>query len=110
MMSSVITVLAAAGLALAQSGLSKPPIKPAFDLDGSMETQLRNTLPEHSYTVTVWASGFVPQACKTEAENNGLSAADMTVLNVTYSDCADPWVVCRHNDSPVSQDEILLVG
>ncbi|KAH8896619.1 hypothetical protein GQ53DRAFT_639409 [Thozetella sp. PMI_491] len=105
--SVVAAVLAVAAPVAAQSGLSKPAIKPSFDLDGTMETQLRNTLPTHSFTVTTWAPGFVPQACKTEATSNSVSAADFAVLNVTYSDCADPWVVCRHKDSPVSQTDSL---
>ncbi len=107
---TVAAVLAAAVPAAAQSGLSKPAIQPAFDLDGSMETQLRSTLPQHTSSVTTWASGFVPQACKDEAASNGLSAADFAVLNVTYTDCADPWVICRHKNSSVSQSDILKVS
>ena len=108
--SRIAFLAAAATTVAAQSGLSKPAIKPSFDLDGSMETQLRNTLPRQPYNFSQWSAGFVPQACKDEATANGVSAADFAVLNVTYSDCDDPWVVCRHKDSPTSVNDILTVS
>jgi len=107
-LSGAIAALAAVDLVVCQ--LNKPILQPALDLDGSMETQLRSILPKHSFKVSQWAPGFLPSACKTEAQSQGFKPADIIVLNVTYDDCTGlPWVVCRHKNSVVSQNDLLTV-
>lgn len=90
--------------------LDKPAIQPAFDLDGSMETQLRQYLPQKAFGYTQWAAGWVPQDCYDAATDNGFSPADYAVYDVTYTDCSESWVICRHTDSPVSADEIFTAS
>ena len=102
--------LMASDLASAATGLSKPAIIPKFDLDGSLETQLRSVLPQATWNSTNWAPGWVPQACSDAARDNNLQAADFTVINVTYSDCSDPWVLCYHKNSPMTQTDVLNVS
>lgn len=55
-----------------------------------------------------WEAGWIFESCKTEAEQRGLSASDMEVFNVHYSDCGEPWIMCRHKDvtSPTKEEMI----
>lgn len=36
-----------------------------------------------------------------------LSPYDMQVFNVTYTDCDEPWVFCRHREPPNSQLDLV---
>ena len=89
--------------------LNKPVLQPPLDLDGSMESQLRSTLPKHSFQISQWTSGYLPEACKTEAQSQKFKPADLVVFNVTYNDCVVPFVVCRHKSAPVTLNDLLTV-
>ena len=61
-------------------------------------------------TVQDWEAGWIFQSCKDEAEMRGYSASDFEVFDVSYSDCEEPWTMCRHREvnSP-SKDEMIEV-
>ncbi|EPS44881.1 hypothetical protein H072_1131 [Dactylellina haptotyla CBS 200.50] len=53
-------------------------------------------------TVTQWPAGTLPASCASQMQARGCSASHVQVYNVTYSDCARPWVFCRCDYAPVS--------
>ena len=61
-------------------------------------------------TVQDWEAGWTFQACKDEAEMRSYNPADFEVFEVSYSDCEEPWVMCRHREvqSP-TKDEMIQV-
>ncbi|KAL1639137.1 hypothetical protein SLS58_008224 [Diplodia intermedia] len=63
---------------------------------GPLDQPLFDNLPLTSYTLHQWAPGWIPADCKAMVEGQNLSATDMTVWNVAYADCGDPWVMCQH--------------
>jgi hypothetical protein len=90
--------------------LDKPTINPAFDMDGSMETQLRNTLKYPSQIVVGdWDKGVIPQTCYEESVRNNINPKDLEAHDVWYPDCPDPWTVCRHKNSNADFADSLWV-
>ncbi|KAH8895248.1 hypothetical protein GQ53DRAFT_761835 [Thozetella sp. PMI_491] len=64
-------------------------------------------LPSHTYTLSQWAKGKMPEACYYwGVTRDQWVAADFTMWNVTYSDCSTPYVVCRHKNAPKTIDQI----
>ena len=99
-----------AGLAVGQ--INKPSAQPPFDVWWSMDDANRANIPTVSWTSSHWSSGWIPETC-TGARDGWLSQFspwDFDVLNVTYSDCRDPWVICRHKQSPLSEQDIFTVS
>lgn len=97
--------IVAAFAVLASAALDKPPLSDNLDYlhDGNA-----NALAPTQSTQDQWEPGLVPWDCKYHAEQSfQLNAKDIEVYNVTYTDCQDPWVICRHKDSPV--DIITIV-
>lgn len=101
------TLLAAAPLlSLALAELDHPALTSNLDYlhDGNA-----GALASVSATSDKWDGSTVPSDCKGFAEDQKLNAADIETYNVTYSDCADPWVLCRHKDTPVDLNTIISV-
>ncbi|KAB8345843.1 hypothetical protein FH972_022898 [Carpinus fangiana] len=90
-----IAILAFAAAAMAQK-LDKPALTP--DLDYLNQGNIDNHGPTQS-TTAGYEAGQIPADCKDRAQAEGHDPADMEVTYVTYTDCADPWVFCRHKDS-----------
>ena len=69
----------------------------------------RDLLPQ-TRLVQDWEAGWTFQACKDEAEMRSYNPADFEVFAVTYSDCDEPWIMCRHKEveSP-TKDEMIQV-
>jgi hypothetical protein len=88
----------------------QPPISPAYDIDGVLETDLETDLPQHSSTRTAWTAGWIPSGCYNEAVNHNLSPSDFEVYDVKYTDCSAPWTICRHKNAPYSWDTIAKVS
>ncbi|KAI8632745.1 hypothetical protein F5Y19DRAFT_471915 [Xylariaceae sp. FL1651] len=61
-----------------------------------MNDMLRFYLKGPNFTINHWELGYIPLECKTRGEEEGFVAADFEVFNVTYTDCDDPWIMCRH--------------
>lgn len=43
------------------------------------------------------------------ANAHGLSPYDIEVFNAHYDDCQDIWIMCRHHDAEVSQNQMIDV-
>ncbi|OAA60014.1 Metallopeptidase, catalytic domain protein [Cordyceps fumosorosea ARSEF 2679] len=110
MHSSVITSLAAAALLPAAAAtLDKPVIKPPFPNGGlgSLGPDLMSSLPIAAHTTTDWDADHLPRDCKTLAQGAGFSPLDVSAFDIHYDDCkAQPWVFCRHKDSPLSKTDM----
>ncbi|KAI9874913.1 MAG: hypothetical protein M1830_009135 [Pleopsidium flavum] len=50
--------------------------------------------------MTHWGPGWIPQDCKQMTLDAKLNPADVETYTVHYDDCGDPWILCRHKDSP----------
>ncbi|KAL4884501.1 hypothetical protein BJY04DRAFT_182616 [Aspergillus karnatakaensis] len=103
----IVSALSALALAQAQQ-LEKPALTSNLDylLDGNAAN-----LPEVASQISQWEAGFIPKDCKDLGEGEGLNAADFEVYDVTYDDCSDPWLICRHKDAePVIADVANTFG
>ncbi|KAK3376249.1 hypothetical protein B0T24DRAFT_718641 [Lasiosphaeria ovina] len=85
-------------------------VKP--DLDFSDQNDVgdvayRQYLSTHTFTLSQWTNGKIPEACYYWAVTaDHWNAADFVVYNVTFSDCPTPFVVCYNNKSPKTVSEI----
>ncbi|KAL5332412.1 hypothetical protein BJX70DRAFT_407634 [Aspergillus crustosus] len=91
----VVSALTALALAQAQR-LDKPAL--SSNLDYLLEGNEAN-LPTVASQISQWEAGSIPKDCKDLGEGEDLSAADFEVYDVTYDDCSDPWLICRHKDA-----------
>ncbi|KAI5792554.1 hypothetical protein DFH27DRAFT_517103 [Peziza echinospora] len=91
----------------ANAALDKPIVVPPVP---SMDQALLTHLVPAYATLNQWSDGYIPQDCKTLAINEKLSPNDIEAFDIFYEDCSsDPWVFCRHKDSPVSQKEMVEI-
>ncbi|KAL2829044.1 hypothetical protein BJY01DRAFT_228166 [Aspergillus pseudoustus] len=82
---------------LGAATLDKPALTSNLDylLDGNTAA-----LPTTAHSIAIWSAGWIPQDCKDLGEGEDLSATDFEVYQITYEDCGDPWLVCRHKEAP----------
>lgn len=110
MRSTILSVAAASALVpLAAARLDKPVIQPNFPgggLDSLSQDLLNNLKPTHS-TNDDWGSDYLPADCKNIAKSNGFSPFDVSAFNIHYDDCSEPWIFCRHKDSPLSKIDMI---
>ncbi|KAJ4147525.1 hypothetical protein LMH87_002037 [Akanthomyces muscarius] len=110
MHSSIITSFATAALlSVAVARLDKPVIKPPFPNGGlgSLGPDLMSSLKVASHTTDDWDKNHLPRDCKSLAQNAGFSPLDVSAFNIHYDDCkSQPWVFCRHKDSPLSKKDM----
>ncbi|CAM1510704.1 Fc.00g010390.m01.CDS01 [Cosmosporella sp. VM-42] len=94
---------------VASATLDKPVIQPPFPDGGlqSLDQGLDGSLATVKNTWAVWEPGWIPQDCKNLIQSTQYSAADVITLQIQYDDCKDPWVFCRHKDSPLSEQQIV---
>ncbi len=88
------------------------PDKPALEPDIRFADQvavLNKSLKQASWQATQWPAGWLPQSCKDSADRYGLNYRDFVVHIVTYDDCDDPTVICRHVDAVNTADDTLDV-
>ncbi|KAH8892703.1 hypothetical protein GQ53DRAFT_763832 [Thozetella sp. PMI_491] len=78
--------------------LTKPEITPGIP---GMDPGLFNSLNPVQSTLHQWEWGWIPLRCHDTAITEGLSPYDIEVYDVTYSDCPNAWVFCRHHASPM---------
>ncbi|QKX57523.1 uncharacterized protein TRUGW13939_04637 [Talaromyces rugulosus] len=100
------------GMALAASGsmlvngqaLDKPPLSDNLDYlaDGN-----NANLAVNQGTYQQWEAGTIPADCKSLGQEEGKDPNDFEVYDVTYGDCGDPWVFCRHKDSTTTIDTTI---
>ncbi|KAF2640159.1 hypothetical protein P280DRAFT_28484 [Massarina eburnea CBS 473.64] len=83
------------------------------DFDDALFTQFD---PPREYSIQPWIPESeyngeeVPSSrdCKTKFEQMGFPIENIEMFNVTYEDCDEPWVMCRHKDIKVQQNDIAL--
>jgi len=49
----------------------------------------------------------MPNRCYLEAVAYNWNPYDVEVFNVKYPDCNDAWIMCRHNNSPVTKIDMV---
>lgn len=98
------TALLGASLVLADP--SKPEVQPSIPRD-RMETDLRNNLHPTQSTWDYWGSGWIPQGCRDIANKYNLNPRDFTIFNVHYTDCSEPWIMCRHRNAGASEIDMI---
>ncbi|CEL06014.1 hypothetical protein ASPCAL07126 [Aspergillus calidoustus] len=91
----LLSTLSLAALASAQ--LDKPAL--TSNLDYLLEGNTAN-LPTTSHSIAIWSQGWIPKDCKDLGEGEDLDATDFEIYQVSYDDCSDPWLVCRHKEAP----------
>lgn len=77
------------------------PHRGLFGSLGFLNQGLIQHLEAPGWKFNEWFPGSIPATCATQlVAHHKLSVTDITVDNVTYSDCSVPWILCRHKDSP----------
>ena len=81
--------------------INKPALRTGLEY---LDKGLFENLPTVAYEAKEWFQEYIPQWCLDQSSNkdNGFDPAkDIKVYDIRYTDCAMPWVVCIHNDSPM---------
>ncbi|KAL4886637.1 hypothetical protein BJY04DRAFT_178054 [Aspergillus karnatakaensis] len=87
--------------------LEKPIMDPAVPFD-QMDPFLYNNTKATPATYEQWEFGWLPARCHDVAESwENQDPYDMEVFNVTYEDCAQPWVMCRHKEAQLTLDQMI---
>lgn len=103
---SVITTL----FSLAQANkLTFPVVQPEYDVWGTMDAQLKAHMPLTNYTTELLAPGWVPESCFNGHYLENIQGRDIDVYNVTFADCAEPFLVCRHKNTKATPKQIFDV-
>ncbi|GAP92152.1 putative conidiation-specific protein [Rosellinia necatrix] len=99
----------ASAVSMVTATLDKPVISPPFPNGGldSLASGLNSHLATPGRTYNKWNNGYIPKDCKSIAESAGFSAADVDTLDIKYDDCSTNWQMCRHHDSPLSEQDIV---
>ncbi|KFY97590.1 hypothetical protein V500_02006 [Pseudogymnoascus sp. VKM F-4518 (FW-2643)] len=96
--------------------LSAPVIadlgKPVLFKDGlgpHVNTKLMANMPSTKSTHKEWAHGTIPESCAAQGKNANppLKTADFHIFDVRYTDCDEPWIMCRHKDAPLSINQLI---
>ena len=66
-----------------EAKLTKPALVDNFDY---LKDPMLAVIPTVPATVEQWGGGWIPQDCASLAQDNNLSAADVTAYNVKYTD------------------------
>ncbi|KAF3937730.1 hypothetical protein ABW19_dt0202983 [Dactylella cylindrospora] len=59
------------------------------------------------FTFAQWTNGKAPSSCITELANNGCQSGHAQVYNVTYTDCAQPWIFCRCDNAQMTLSAMI---
>ncbi|KAI3327337.1 hypothetical protein HD806DRAFT_550857 [Xylariaceae sp. AK1471] len=104
-LSSVLALVACIVVSFAQNTV-KPNMTgviPSWDMKNTISTHIGQHLPgQKSFDINYWDDDWIPSDCASYTKPEGYSAADFEAFNVTYNDCADPWIMCRHKNSTTS--------
>jgi hypothetical protein len=95
---------------------NKPFLRPPFNENRDnpphdLETKLRKALSPKAFTKSRWTNtALIPEHCRNLAYDWNVPRTELEIYNVTYTDCAQPWVMCRWMSHSQSADEILGVS
>ncbi|KAJ0413155.1 hypothetical protein BJY00DRAFT_306519 [Aspergillus carlsbadensis] len=101
----VFLAAALAALTSAQATLDKPALTPNLVYLNS--GNFANLPFPRGQRWSRWQAGLMPADCKSIAESRGLNPTDFEVWDLFYSDCQDPWSVCRHRNSTNSLETLI---
>lgn len=101
--------MAAALLGVSQATLNFPVVKPAYDTYGIINAGLKTAMQPVKYTAELLEPGWVPETCFNGVYLDGINGRDIDVYNVTFADCDEPFIVCRHKNTKASPDVIFTV-
>jgi hypothetical protein len=109
-LTSVLALVALMPVSFAEAppGPNKTPVDPPFDMDGVINDGICHHLPSQTFTLSLWPAGWIPEDCAEYTKNEGYAAADFEAFNVTYGDCSDAWIMCRHKNS--TSDPNMMAG
>ncbi|KAK4449774.1 hypothetical protein QBC34DRAFT_462288 [Podospora aff. communis PSN243] len=68
-----------------------------------------NHLPHHTFDLSEWTNNKIPEIVVGSINVDGFQLQDFSVYNITYSDCASPWVIVRHKDCTKTKEELADV-
>ncbi|KAK8085108.1 hypothetical protein PG997_006379 [Apiospora hydei] len=76
----------------------KPDEKPVVtpELRFNLAAGLYDHLPPTWGYWKGWESGWIPKPCREAAEQRQLNPWEMEVYSVKFTDCDEPWTICRH--------------
>ncbi|KAK7991687.1 hypothetical protein PG988_000481 [Apiospora saccharicola] len=87
--------------------VDKPEPKPVIIpyLTDGLSPALFKYLPHTWGDWKGWASGWIPKPCRDAAVKHGFNPWEMEVYSVKYTDCDEPWTICRHykDDSSIAK-------
>jgi hypothetical protein len=109
--SSVLSLAACIAASSAQDVAhpDKAPVTPPFDMQVAVSTHIGQHLQGRKFDISYWDEGWIPGDCAIRSAPEGYSAADFEAFNVTYTDCDEPWVMCRHKRSTTSAQTMAEV-
>lgn len=106
---SLALAVALPSVASAAATLDKPTIDPEFE-DGlsSLNPSLMEAYPTtDTNELTQWPDGWIPAWCKKTAQDQKYSPFDVETFSVRYTDCDDPWIMCRVKNHTITQDDMI---
>jgi hypothetical protein len=95
--------------ALSANEINKPSIQPPFQ-ESIMEPIMRQNMHPTQSRWEFWGEGWIPKVCKDFAVKKGLNPWDYEIFNVFYTDCSEPWIMCRHKQAPSSVIDMIDVS
>ncbi|KAH7017978.1 uncharacterized protein B0I36DRAFT_394517 [Microdochium trichocladiopsis] len=89
---------------------SKQVISPELRRD-QIYNPIMNYMPPTQSHWDQWGAGWTLEDCYNFARERGQNPADYEVFNVHYTDCSEPWIMCRHRSAKVDQIRMIdMIG
>ena len=107
---AAVTGVIAALSTLANGQVPFPAITPEYPLYGEMDRAMDAQLTAGRYRATLLPHGWLPRTCFNGWGLTDFHGADFDVYRVTFPDCEEPTIVCRHRNSPASPQVIFEVN
>ncbi|KAJ1323990.1 hypothetical protein MN608_10049 [Microdochium nivale] len=85
---------------------SKQVISPELSRN-QIYDRIMNHMPPTQSHWDQWGAGWIFADCANFARERGQNPADYEVFNVHYTDCSEPWIMCRHRSSKVDQIRMI---
>jgi hypothetical protein len=87
----------------AMAGLGKPVLF-KDGLGPHVNDKMMANMPSTKSTYKQWAAGTIPETCANEGKNANpsLNPADFQIFDVTYTDCSEAWIMCRHKSAQLT--------
>jgi hypothetical protein len=97
------------GLTLADK-LNFTVVQPPYDTWGAINSQLKEVMKPTTYKAELLEPGWVPESCFNGPYLDSIEGKDIDVYSVTFADCPEFFIVCRHKNTPASPELIFTVN